>query len=530
MKRLFLVFICSAAVSCSDILDPLPNGHYTDGNYENYPSVIRGFIDKGYSLLPTTYAGNEYAYLECATDNAVARERTQVMRRLATGSLTQADDPFAAWWGRDYEGIYYANRFLHNDLGFNTRFLTDREADDVLRRNLQGEAYALRAWFELDLLKKFGGKASDGRYLGFPIVTEPVLGVQGPLLERDTYEKCLKQIVDDCDAAYGYLPLANRNHLAEDASIQGARAWHRFDGITTVAMKAMAYLTWASPAFNPQGDVSRWEKAAEYAAEVMKFKLEVDGAQMGGFDPRVRFQWSDPNSPEIVFSSFDYTGADIENLFYPNGFQGSGAIGITQELVDAFPMANGYPIDDPASGYDENDPYAGRDPRFYATVFYHGAEVVRPTNSEVMYTFDVSDTGRDVADAPYNSPTNYYVRKIHLPGVEPRRRSRADDAACGLLHSLDIHVPGFRRGGQSGRRAAGRPVGLFGPGCDRLSAQPYDLRRKAGAGGCCRSLSRRLRRRRKGCLCGADPQRAAHRALLRGGAFLRHAPLGFRSR
>lgn len=33
-------------------------------------------------------------------------------------------------------------------------------------------------------------------------------------------------------------------------------------------MKAMAYLTWASPAFNPQGDVSRWEKAAEYAAEV----------------------------------------------------------------------------------------------------------------------------------------------------------------------------------------------------------------------------------------------------------------------
>ncbi|MEI3555060.1 MAG: hypothetical protein V8Q54_11010 [Alistipes senegalensis] len=106
------------------------------------------------------------------------------------------------------------SRFQHPFL------LTDREADDVLRRNLQGEAYALRAWFELDLLKKFGGKASDGRYLGFPIVTEPVLGVQGPLLERDTYEKCLKQIVDDCDDAYGYLPLANRNHLAEDASFR----------------------------------------------------------------------------------------------------------------------------------------------------------------------------------------------------------------------------------------------------------------------------------------------------------------------
>ena len=96
------------------------------------------------------------------------------MRRLATGSLTQADDPFAAWWGRDYEGIYYANRFLHNDLGFNTRFLTDREADDVLRRNLQGEAYALRAWWQYDLLRKWGGRGTDGRLLGFPIVLEPV--------------------------------------------------------------------------------------------------------------------------------------------------------------------------------------------------------------------------------------------------------------------------------------------------------------------------------------------------------------------
>lgn len=413
MKRILFVLISSAlAVGCSDVLDPLPNGHYTDGNYEKYPSVIRGFIDKSYSLLPTTYAGNEYAYLECATDNAVAREQTNVMRHLATGSLIQSEDPFAAWWGRDYEGIYYANRFLYNDLGLNTRYLTDLEADAVLRRNLQGEAYALRAWYELDLLRKFGGKAADGRYLGFPIVTEPVLGTDGPLLERATYEECLKQIVEDCDAAFEYLPLGNRNQLADDPTIQGARAWHRFDGITTVAIKAMAYLTWASPAFNPDGDRSRWEKAAEYAAQVMKFKLEVDGATTDGFDPAARFQWSDSNSSEIVFSSFDYTGSDLETLFYPNGFQGTGSIGITQELVDAFPMANGYPIDDERSNFDPSNPYENRDPRFYSTVFYHGAKVLRPTNSEVMYTFDMTQEGQDVADAPYNSPTNYYVRKF----------------------------------------------------------------------------------------------------------------------
>lgn len=417
MKRIFgfPIFFLTLLAGCSEILDPLPNGHYTDDNIASRPSLIRGFVDKSYSLLPTTYVMNEYAYLECATDNAVAREQTHVMRRLATGALSQGDDPFAAWWGRDYEGIYYANRFLENNLGLNTRFLTDPETDALLRRNLHGEAYALRAWFQLDLLRKFGGRSADGRLLGFPIVTEPVDAVRGGNadLARNTYEECMQRIIADCDSAYKYLPLANRNGLVEDESIQGARAWHRFDGITTIAMKAMAYLTWASPAFNPDRDLARYEKAAEYAAQVIKFKLEVDGTQLGGFDPRVKFLWTDPNSPEIIFSSPEKTGADVETLFYPNGFQGTGAIGATQELVDAFPMANGYPIDDELnSGYDPENPYANRDPRLYSTVFYHRSEVVRPKNSEVMYTFDMSENGKDVAGGSYNSPTNYYIRKF----------------------------------------------------------------------------------------------------------------------
>jgi hypothetical protein len=36
-------------------------------------------------------------------------------------------------------------------------------------------------------------------------------------------------------------------------------------------------------------------------------------------------------------------------------------------------MANGLPITDPSSGYDPNNPYAGRDPRLGYTVFYNGS-------------------------------------------------------------------------------------------------------------------------------------------------------------
>lgn len=411
MKKIFLSLAAAALLGftgCSDLLDPLPNGGYNEGNLEDYPSMIRGFVIKAYSLLPTSYNGTEFAYLECATDNAVARDQSHAMRRLGTGSLSPGDDPFASWWSRDYQGIYYVNRFLENDLGYNTRYYVNPEIDEAARNLYQGEAYALRAWYQYDLLRKFGGVSADGELLGFPIVTSPKVGSD---LKRDTYDACVGQILADCDKALEYLPRAHRDIFFEDQTVSGSMNWHRLDGISVVALKAMTYLTWASPAFNPRNDESRWEKAAEYAAEVMKYKLEVDGAQLGAFDPKERYSWSNPDSPEIIFSSTASSNANMETLFYPNGFQGTGAVGITQELVDAFPTANGYPIDDPAGKYDAADPYANRDPRFYATVFYHSSDVIK-SNGKVQYTFDMSAGGKDVANNPNNSPTNYYVKKF----------------------------------------------------------------------------------------------------------------------
>src|ERR1044071_5359326 len=43
----------------------------------------------------------------------------------------------------------------------------------------------------------------------------------------------------------------------------------------------------------------------------------------------------------------------------------------TQNHVDLYEMANGKAITDPTSGYDPQQPYVGRDPRFYANVLYN---------------------------------------------------------------------------------------------------------------------------------------------------------------
>ena len=233
-----------ALAGCSDFLDPLPNGHYTDENLNEYPSMIRGFVEKSYDLLPTAYTKAEYLYLDGATDDLVITERNHAMRSFALGTGTPASDPFKTYWIRDYQGIMYVNKFLDNDLGLTTRYMINEEQNRMLQKNLQGDAYALRAWWQYDLLRKWGGRGTDGRLLGFPIVLKPVdvFDADAGSFERATYEECVKQILDDCDRALEYLPEANRDWLTTNTNLEGAIRWHRFDQLSVKALKALVYL------------------------------------------------------------------------------------------------------------------------------------------------------------------------------------------------------------------------------------------------------------------------------------------------
>lgn len=398
------------AAGC-DFLDPLPNGFVTEDTLGDFPSYIRGFVDKAYEKMPTTYISNEYLYLDAATDDAVITSSSSVMHKYAKGAISPDSCPFDSYWTRDYKSILYVNKFLENNVGKTTRYLVDNANNALLQKYLQGDAFALRAWYEFDLLRKFGGRSSDGKLLGFPIITSPVdvFNTDPESVERNTYDECVKQILDDCDSALVYLPEANRDWLGVHSTLDGASRWKRFDGVSIKALKAMVYLYWASPAFNPGGDQSRWDNAAKYAAEVMDFKLTKDGAH--GFDPSKKFTWLWPNETEIIMTSDWASNSNIEKLFYPEGFRGNGSYGASQNLVDAFPMANGYPITDSRSGYDPANPYVGRDPRFYSTINYNGRKVERPSNGEIMYQFDMTPEGNDVAGKVGNSLTNYYVRK-----------------------------------------------------------------------------------------------------------------------
>jgi hypothetical protein len=89
----------------------------------------------------------------------------------------------------------------------------------------------------------------------------------------------------------------------------------------------------------------------------------------------------------------------------------------TQELVDEFETADGKSIDDPASGYDPQNPYVNRDPRLASTVFCNGAAWLGRT----VQTYD----GGVDRPAGYGNATSgetrtgYYMRKFLSPSGTP---------------------------------------------------------------------------------------------------------------
>ncbi|MDR2472788.1 MAG: RagB/SusD family nutrient uptake outer membrane protein [Tannerella sp.] len=448
MKQYNIIIIFTLALaSCNDFLDPYPSAIRSEDYIWTNQATVQGLIGQCYEYMSTNYNVNEGAWLDGATDNAVKTSSTDVINRFAAGRLSPADDPFDDYWIRNYRGIFNVNMFLKDDRGFNTRFLLDAYPNTLLQKRLKGEAFALRAWFQWDLLKKFGGRGIDGQMLGYPILLEPVnVGGMTPdeikaniTFRRNKYEECVRQIVADCDSAYKYLPIAHRDFLVENTEakqVLGSQNWGRMDGITTVAIKALVYLTWASPRFNETNDMSRWEMAAKYAKEVMDFKMTTDNV-VNGFSRSREVNWFDPNNPCIIFASrYKNNNDDMERAFYPGGLQGNGVIGASQELTDAFGMADGYPRgESPTYAYDPQNPYLNRDPRFYSVIFYNNRTITTGSSAK-QYTFDVnSDDGKDAAGRnSNNSLTNYYIKKFVYSGV-----NWSDNTISRMPHSL-FHI------------------------------------------------------------------------------------------
>ncbi len=87
-------------------------------------------------------------------------------------------------------------------------------------------------------------------------------------------------------------------------------------------------------------------------------------------------------------------------------------------------MANGKPITDPTSGYDPQNPYVNRDPRFYDWVVYNGApyDMAWMSKPDTIYTW-INKVKPSLNQIDFGSSdvgnTGYYSKKKLNPLVRP---------------------------------------------------------------------------------------------------------------
>jgi hypothetical protein len=145
-------------------------------------------------------------------------------------------------------------------------------------------------------------------------------------------------------------------------------------------------------------------------------------------------------NPAQTWGSVDVDGTD-RRLTPRSERTGFAGVGVTQELVDAFPMIDGLPINESplysetgfsvagedASGRTENGTYrmfVKRDPRFYQTVMYQNRRW--PISNAQIQFQKGSGNDNSAADNPYTGYLLYkrFARNVRNEGTNPKSQYR----------------------------------------------------------------------------------------------------------
>jgi hypothetical protein len=423
MNRILIFMVVLFALSsCKKFTDPAPQNN---GDFENIytePALAHGILLNGYTRLPSNF----WNFNDVATDDAVSNDINNNYRRIATGQWSSILNPLDQWTNAR-AGIQYVNLFLaeadkvlwdSQDPKLNTMF-NDRQ---------KGEAYALRAYLMMYMLQAHSGKVGGTMY-GFPLVLEPETPASNFNQPRATFDACLKQIYSDLDKAEELLPLDYRDITAASqipAKYAGVntetynRVFGKFFNLRMTAriskaIRAKVALLAASPAYSGS-NATTWENAANYTAQVLALNgwlTNLDPNGVTWYDNRAEIDaLASGSSPrEMLWRTNVNSNSDLEAANYPPTLSGQGRINPTQNLVNAFPMANGFPIGVAGSNYNPTTPYTGRDPRLARFIVFNG-NTVGPTNKVINTTTDLAtnDDGLNVREI--STRTGYYMKKL----------------------------------------------------------------------------------------------------------------------
>jgi len=424
MKSIYLSLAAAVlltATSCDDVFTPSQENIIPIDQVSEDARFAQGVLNHVYRSIPGYYDNSEYA-----TDDAVTNETDNNLRKMATGSWTANNDPMSQW-NNCLNAIQNINLFLANTEMI--KWAEDPEAAELFKARSLGEAHGLRALFTYYLLRAHAGIDTEGNLAGVPLLTE-ALGTGSDFnIGRASFDKTVESALADLDFAESHLPMSY-NSLPTDAEVpapfnqytsnagtynrvMGMYARQLIDGLACRAIRSRLTLLAASPAFEQSS--TTWAEAADAAAAVLD---NIGGPK--GLDPKGLTYYCNTseidnlsegvNPAEIIWrEGVGSNTSDLEKAHFPPSLYGNGRMNPTQNLVDAFPMANGYPISDSRGGYDAANPYAGRDPRLSHYIIYNGSKA--GVNDKEIFT--AADGGNeDALNARSTSTrTGYYMKK-----------------------------------------------------------------------------------------------------------------------
>jgi len=380
----FLLFIGSFLLSCSDFLERKPLDAISDAAVWKDISLVDAYVSTTYSTLRAGWYWN--SRLDIMSDDGFGTEK-QSAHLVQRGELTPSNLGYLDYpWQEYYETITYCNRFLDKMTDENLEILIKQD-EDVINRMI-GEIKFLRAYSYFRLSAFYGG---------VPLITKSFNLGDDFMIERDSYETVLDFVISELDEAASVLPISYPNDQRGRVT-KGA----------ALAIKSRALLYAASPLFNPQNDLNRWQLAADAANEVISmgiYSLYPDYKEMfteaGNFNNEVIWEFT-------TQQGLKYSGEyRIERKMFPNGSQGWGHPSPTQNLIDCYETTNGLlPKDDP--DFDPQNPYVNRDPRFYYSILYDGA----PWQDREIEVFLPGGADSPQGNEGWNASwTGYYIRK-----------------------------------------------------------------------------------------------------------------------
>ena len=414
--------------SCDDLFEPAIENHLGFDYAYEHPEYADKVLGNAYTRLPN----GSYSFNDVATDDAVSNDVSNSYRKM-TGidSWTSSSNPIETW-RNCRAAIQYINLFLANVDKVNWN--SNETVRDMYHQRYVGEARGLRALFMYYLLRAHGGYDAQGNLLGVPIVLEPttVSSDFNALEVRASYADCMKQLIEDAEEAIRVLPVDYKDTDNETETVNcfgktytvtkatynrvlGTNFAGRFSGRIARAVLAQAALMAASPAFADGSGVT-YEQAAKYAKNVLDLNGGVSGIDTDGLE-----WYADPNMSnlsggecpkEVMWRTEKSNNNDLEADNYPPSIYGKGRINPTQNLVDAFPAANGYPIANAKSGFDAENPYANRDPRLAKYIIFNGQTAGSGSsviNTQADNSANLDGLNKDVSKS---TRTGYYMKKL----------------------------------------------------------------------------------------------------------------------